>query len=624
MCACGGAYAQGNLIDRVGSVFDGVARGLDFVGKKAQDLLGPGLGFGEGDASGFVESREFEERYPVQAGVRVSVSNAFGELRVATWDNQVVQISAHMSVRAETVALAREVAQGIAIKVNPADGHIEADTVFPDPRADMGKLTYEVNYEVFVPKEAAVVLRNDFGDTRVSGVGGTMAIDARYGAVDIRDITGAVDVRARGEFPVEAQDLKGGGTFELHGARAIFRRIAGRLQAANFRGSIELNDVPAEAEADIACESGSIVYWIPKEGSPPFTATALFGEVQSDIPVTRVAEGGFVVTQSSGTEPRPRVALRTSFGDIAVKYLEPQPGGGSSAATITEAGAQPFKEALTLSEAVADGGKVIVEAMAGDVRITGTDTEGLRATATKYVRVQSQPNVRAAMQALDVRASRAQDGTVTIHTATTDNMAALGCSACRVDLAIEIPRGVSVQVQAQDGQTSIDGLGGSVTVVQSAGGISVEHIKGDIALTNQKGDIKAVSCAGVLQATASYGEVSLSDMYGKMSVDATQGKTTIESPHAEITVRAKGGDVRVLSLDSVPGNYDIRIEQGSIGIVLPPATEAAIAATAENGSIHSGIPLTGSIRKDFQEFVKVGNAPSRVTLQTKNGDIVIN
>ncbi|HOT51865.1 MAG TPA: hypothetical protein PLI07_12860, partial [Candidatus Hydrogenedentes bacterium] len=94
--------------------------------------------------------------------------------------------------------------------------------------------------------------------------------------------------------------------------------------------------------------------------------------------------------------------------------------------------------------------------------------------------------------------------------------------------------------------------------------------------------------------------------------------------HGEIVVRAKGGDVRVLSLDTVPGHYDIRAEQGSIGILLPPGTDAAIAATAENGSVHSGIPLTGSIRKDFQEFVKVGSGPFRITLQTKNGDIAIN
>jgi len=99
LSVAGNAAAQGNLMDRVGSVFDGVARGLDFVGRKTQDLLGPGLGFGHGEEGGFVESREFEERYPVASGVHVSVSNAFGGIRVATWDNQVVQIVAHRRSR---------------------------------------------------------------------------------------------------------------------------------------------------------------------------------------------------------------------------------------------------------------------------------------------------------------------------------------------------------------------------------------------------------------------------------------------------------------------------------------------------------------------------------------------
>ncbi len=625
LLACGPAVAQGNLMDRVGSVFDGVARGLDFVGKKAQDLIGPGLGLGEGEAGGFVESREFEERYPVASGVQVSLSNAFGEICVATWENQVVQIAAHMSVRAETVALARDVAQGIAIKVTPVEGRIDANTVFPDPRSDMGKLTYEVNYTVLVPKDAGVTVRNDFGDTRVVGIGGALAVDVRYGAIELRDLAGTVDVRARGEFPVDVQGLKQGGAFDLHGARAAFRNVAGKLKAANFRGSIELYEVPADADVDMACESGSITFWVPKDATPAFTATALFGDVQSDAPVSRIAEGSFVVARTGAAEPAPRVALRVSFGDIVVKYADAQSGVGADAASIAAAAsAQPFKEVLTLTEILPENGKLIVEGIIGDIRIVGADTEGLRATATKYVRVQSQPNVRAALQALDVRATRATDGVITIRTAATDNMAALGCAVYRVDLAIECPRGVSVDVQAQDGQTSVDGLGGTVMIVQSAGVVTAEHLKGSLALTNRKGDIKAVSCAGPVEATASYGDIAMSDIYGKMTIDATQGKTTIESAHAEIAVRAKGGDVRVLSLDNVPANYDIRVEQGSIGVLLPPATDAAIAATAENGAVHSAIPLTGSIRKDFQEFVKVGASPFHVTLQTKNGDIVIN
>ncbi|HOV73212.1 MAG TPA: hypothetical protein PK967_04510 [Candidatus Hydrogenedentes bacterium] len=623
LSVAGNAAAQGNLMDRVGSVFDGVARGLDFVGRKTQDLLGPGLGFGHGEEGGFVESREFEERYPVASGVHVSVSNAFGGIRVATWDNQVVQIVARIAVRAETTALARELLQGISINVIAAANRIEAETAFPNPRSDMGKLTYEVNYELLVPKDAQVTARNDFGDTHIAGVGGAIVLDVRYGAVELRDIMGRAEVRARGEFPVEVRNLHQGGIFDLHGARAVFRNVAGSLKAANFRGGIELYEVPEGAEADIACESGSITFWIPNDKSPPFSATALFGDVQSDIPLSRVAEQGFVSARSNDAEEPVRIALRTSFGDIAIKKTDSTSGTTSDAVAATTSG-QPFKEVLTLAETIPDDGKVIVESMAGDVRIVGADASGLRATATKYVRVQSQPNVRAALQALDVRATRGEGGAISIRTGATDNMAALGCTVYRVDLTIECPRGASLQVQAQDGHTSVEGLGGTVSVVQNAGAVAVEHVKGAISLANRKGDIRVSACAGPVEASASYGEIALKDVYGKTTVEASQARTTIESPHGEIVVRAKGGDVRVLSLDTVPGNYDIRAEQGSIGILLPPGTDAAIAATAENGSVHSGIPLTGSIRKDFQEFVKVGSGPFRITLQTKNGDIAIN
>jgi hypothetical protein len=98
----------------------------------------------------------------------------------------------------------------------------------------------------------------------------------------------------------------------------------------------------------------------------------------------------------------------------------------------------------------------------------------------------------------------------------------------------------------------------------------------------------------------------------------------IETPHGEVVARNTDGDARIISLDAVSGNYDVRTERGSISILIPAGGDASISATAENGAVHSAIPLPGNIRKDFQEFLKVNTGPYRVTLQTKFGDILIN
>jgi hypothetical protein len=616
---CIPATAQTELLNRVGEVFDDVAQGINKVGEKAEKLVGPGLGFGEGNAGGFAESREFSEKHPVAANASVSIANEFGEIRAGTWDNEVVQVSARISVRGETADMASAICKNITVQVTPSDNHIEVRTVLPDMQNIMGKPTIEVHYEIVLPRDASLTCRNNFGDTYVTGVGGSLGIDASFGAVDVRDITGAVNVRARGEFPLVAQGLRQGGVFELHSVNAVFRDVAGDLKVRDFWGSVEIRDLPAETNVDVDCESGPVSLYLTNDAKPSITATVMYGDVQSDVPLNRISQGDVTIARLENAESKQQIALRSSFREIAIKREGAMEVAPANPAIPT----QPFKEVVSRAEAVLESGKVRVEGVTGDIRIVGTDATDVRATATKFVRVQSQSNVRAALQALNFQGAAAE-GVLTLRTSVTDNMAALGCTSYRVDLTIECPRTVSVEIHGQEGHTAVSDLGVPVVVNQDAGTVSIERVKGEVKVTNQKGDVRVVSCAGPVEVTASFGTTTLLDVYGKMTATVVQGKTVIETPRAEIIARSTGGDIRILSLEGVAGNYDVRAEQGNISILIPAESDAYLAATVENGTVRSAIPLTGTIRKDVQEFVRNSTGAFRVTLQTKDGDIMIN
>lgn len=616
---CGAAPGQAELLNRVGNVFDDVAHGINAVGEKAQKLVGPGLGFGEGDAGGFTESREFSEKHPVTANASVSIANEFGEIRVSAWDNEVVQVSARISVRGESAEMASEICKNITIQVTPSDNHIDVRTVLPDMQNVMGKPAIEVHYEMVLPRDAGLTCRNNFGDTYVTGVGGSLAIDASFGTVDIRDITGGINVRDRGEFPLIAQGLRQGGVFELHSVNALFRNVAGNLKVGDFWGSVEIHDLPAETNVDVVSESGPISLYLADDAKPNITATAMYGDVQSDIPLDRISQGDVTIARLENAGSKQQVALRSSFREIAIRRK-----GAKDVAPINPAiPTQPFKEVISRTDAVLENSKVMVEAVIGDIRVMGTDAADVRVTATKFVRVQSQSNVRAALQALNVQ-GEATEGVLTLRTSVTDNMAALGCTSYRVDLTIECPRTVSVEVHGQEGHTAVSDLGASVIVKQDAGSVSVEHVKGEVNVADQKGDVRVVSCAGPVQVIGSFGTTTLLDVYGKMTITIIQGKTVIETPHGEILARNTGGDIRILSLEGVAGNYDVRAEQGNISVLIPAESDAYISATVENGTVRSAIPLTGTIRKDVQEFVRNSTGPFRLTLQAKDGDIMIN
>jgi DUF4097 and DUF4098 domain-containing protein YvlB len=184
---------------------------------------------------------------------------------------------------------------------------------------------------------------------------------------------------------------------------------------------------------------------------------------------------------------------------------------------------------------------------------------------------------------------------------------------------------MTVNIVAQDGQTSVEGLGAPVTVNQTSGSVTARHNKGSLTLSNQNGNIDAQDCSGPVEATGRYGMISLKNVFERISVQNVQGRTIIESAKGEVVVRNSGGDVRILALDGVGGNYDILAEQGDISILTGPETDAALSAKSTGGAIDSALPLTGSVTRGAQELQgRLKDGRFTIRLETQSGDIVIN
>jgi len=629
LVVCPWAGAETGVINRVGALFDDVAQGIDLLGAKAQDLFGPGLGFGNTDSGGFRESRKLEQKRPVSEACEISITNEFGEIRVNTWDNKVVSVTATISARAESADLAHEICEAIDVAITPEDtqtaqappaDQLEIRTVLPDTRGKKGKPTMGVDYEITIPRDAHLMTRNDFGDTLVSGVGGTLALDTRYGMVNLENISGPVDARARGEFPLYAHNLLQGGKFQLYGSRAEFSAVSGTLHVTNSWGTVSVRELGPELTLEAATESGVLYVEVPEIPPPEIEATILFGNIESDIPLDqKVSQGSLTIARKLNPESKQKISLRSSFGDVAIRY----PSLSETAPTANLLTDEPFKEVVTNTQIVPENATLTIEALPGDIQVIGADENAIEITATKRVRVQSQSNARAALQALNVSFDTSEND-ATLRTAALDNMAALGCTAYHVDLAIKCPRTLNLKIHAQDGHTTVSDTGGTVFIDQATGTVALEHVKGMLDLTNQKGDVQVQSCAGPVTVSTAYGTTTLADVYGKMTVTALYGKTVIEAPHAEISARSTSGDVKILSLDKVEGNFEVSAENGNISILIPPTTDAAINVSAEKGNVYSAIPMPGNIRKDFMEFNKVGSGPYRISLITKEGDILIN
>lgn len=205
-------------------------------------------------------TRTVEETFPVSTSPELFVSNRYGDISVTTWDNRVIRVWVLITVGAEQASQAEVFARGIDIATNQENGRVEVQTGFPDTR-NLGKVGYSVDYKISVPRDTAVVIENFFGDSLVRGLEGRVTINSSYGLVDLRDISGPVNVRAKGEFPLIAENLQQGGTFFLRSTQAAFSDVSGTLNVSNYLGSVELRSLGAVVDVDVTAESAPIRFY---------------------------------------------------------------------------------------------------------------------------------------------------------------------------------------------------------------------------------------------------------------------------------------------------------------------------------------------------------------------------
>lgn len=616
-----GASAQEAIVEQLRTGIEGVAKGMDSLGKATDELLGSSLGLGGPTSSSHTRTRTLEERHPTGPSPVVSLSNAFGEIRVDTWNERIVQVAAEITVGADTPETAERVLAAIAVQTQPGEDVVQVKTALPETRGEKGRVVIAVNYRVTVPRQASVVVDNFFGDVRMDGVGGRVAVEAQYGAVEIRRAGGVVRVRAQGEFPVIAEDLAQGGVFQLEGSRAELRRVSGDLQASVFRGSLRLAEPGAALNATLTVDGGTAEIELDPAVPPDLTATVFHGTLTSDLELTRAGEQDRLVARHPAPESPHKISLIASFSDVGIGLRgrvpaeAPAPGGGDL-----------FNETVTREVTPAPDAALVIEAANGNVRVEGHDGPGITVTATRIVWM----GAAAAAAAVDALAAlqlqvQEEPGRVAVHTLADPDMARFGCTDWRVELAVKAPRGTPLRINAASGLTEVAGMAAEVRVTQAQGEVAVEGLTGNAVLSNQKGPVRLADCAGGAEVSARFGDVTVARCGGAVSVQSVEGGIVVDTPRGPVTARSAGGAIRLISLEPLAGDMDLKADPGAVSALVAPESSAEFTLRSEGGRVQSTVPLTGTLAGDRQEFTgKLGEGKYRVLMEAKGGDVALN
>src|SRR6202158_3280349 len=136
-------------------------------------------------------SRDFQKTLTLGAGQSVRVEHKFGEVRLHGESGREVKISATIRAQASSHEEAESFAQKIKIEVQQTGEGVRIKTIYPEEEQkwfhSSKNSSWSVSYDIGMPSDAPITVRNSFGGVEIGGVHGAADVENGYGTLIVRD-----------------------------------------------------------------------------------------------------------------------------------------------------------------------------------------------------------------------------------------------------------------------------------------------------------------------------------------------------------------------------------------------------------------------------------------------------
>ncbi len=418
--------------------------------------------------------KRFERNFRVTGRPDISIVNEFGSVRVRPWSSNQVRVRADIVARAPEAALARQLAHNTIVDAQASSGLVVIRTRYPDTRRS-GQVLVQTNYDVSVPARSDLYLENRFGDVDVRGINGKIESVCSHGRTRVEELRGTLKVVSE-NGSVLGINLASTTRIDAQFGRVDLREMTGWTTVHSRYGPVTVSSASSECDVQIACDSDDIELILPADADPRMDVQTTFGKIRSDIPLTVQTVGNSSTGRRVSNSPQ-RIDLTSSMGDIAVKLA----GRSADAPTGRLPGVlgvgpdEVPRTAIKYKEVeLARGSVVRIESGRGDIRIAGWDRNVLGVAATRA----GEPSARTEAPGEqiptipEVRVESAADGAQVAWISP-----APAEEGVRAGLDIKVPSNTALEITNSDGDAVIDSVYGKLNISNDHGNIKVMNLK---------------------------------------------------------------------------------------------------------------------------------------------------
>ena len=486
-------------------------------------------------------TRDFQKSLPLGAGQSFRIENKFGEVRIHGGPGRELKISATIHAQADSREQAQSFADKVQIDVEQAAQGVQIRTNYPeDNRNWFGRknASYSVDYDVAMPADAPLFVKNSFGSVNATGVRSKSEFDNSHGSLNVRD-TGAA--RLSNSFgSIELNGAAGDSTISDNNGSVQVSQVKGSLEVRNRFGSITVREI--QGAANITGGNGAVN--LTDAGSANITTS--FGSVEA-----RNIRGELVV--------------RDNNGNVDVSSV----GGG---ADITDSFGN-----VTFSDV-----KGRVNCTTSNGRVSGSSLSGSAITIRDSFGNLDLSNIAGALNA------ETSNGKITLRSAhgTVELRSSFGAIE-----ASDVSKGI--RAITGNGSITLTDIGGDTFAKTSFGSVSAERISGNLMVENTNGSVTARNVKGDVSVTTSFAGVTLESVGGKITVNNQNGGISVVAARPanscrDIALKTSFSSIRVSIPQGHGYNVTARTSFGRISTDLPITATGSMAPDSLSGTIGAG------------------------------------
>src|SRR6266853_2337071 len=204
-------------------------------------------------------SRDFQQTVTLGAGQSVHIEHKLGRVRLHGESGREVKISATSRAQASSHEEAESFAQKIKIEVQQTSEGVRIKTIYPDEEKSWfhwsKHSSWSVSYDIGMPSDAPITVRNSFGSVEVTSVRGAADVENGYGTLTVRDAGAGRWVNAFGS--IELAGAAGNAVVNDNNGSVQVSDVKGTLEIRNRFGSITTRNI--QGAATITGGNGAVV-----------------------------------------------------------------------------------------------------------------------------------------------------------------------------------------------------------------------------------------------------------------------------------------------------------------------------------------------------------------------------